>query len=156
MKKFFSVRFSKIGLLCALLMLALLILQCSPFWAYGNGKEVSLQGYVWFPADHAGLSKQLNADLGLKGNFNPSSILLFPVLTLFAGAVGIVLNLIMSDRLISAILPIISGGAAVAGYIIKPALQLGANWQLHMAVGVLVALSGIAALVLNLKSAKED
>ena len=157
MKKVFSFRLSKLGLLCALLMLALLFMQCATtFWTYGKDKAVSLQGYVWFPTDHANLSKQLNADLGLKGSFNPSTILLFPVLTLFAGAAGIVLNILMPRRFIVALLPIICGGAAIAGYLIKPVLQMGANWQLHLALAVLVLLSGIWALIQALKTKKED
>ena len=157
MKKRLSLRISAFSLLCVLLIIVLLFLQCgTTFWTYGKDKSVSLQGYIWFPADHSALNKQLNADLGLTGNFNPSSILLFPVLTLLTGAVGVVLGLLFSDRLISAILPILCGASAIVGYIIKPALQLGINWQLHLAAAVLLVLAGVVHLIKLLKATDDE
>ena len=56
MSKEVSFKRTRLGdIVCAVLMLAVLVLQFTPYWHIGEGEEqqnVSIGAYVWFPTDH--------------------------------------------------------------------------------------------------------
>jgi len=129
------------NIICIVLMGLLLVLHFMPFWSY-DGMTTSIQGYIWFPTDHAPLESYLAGQIG--GDYSINSILLMPIMVLLTTVVGIVSSISMSDNLFVGILPLGCGLIGAVGYLSKAAFHLGTNWGLHLAV--CVALAAVAAL----------
>jgi len=131
--------------LCALLMLVLLILQFMPFWQYGEETNLasSMQSYIWFPNDHKELTSYIESHID---DYNINQILLLPIITLVAGACGIVLCLIRGDHPAVHLFPAVCGVVGIWGYLSSPVYQLGSNWMLHLVV--CIALTAVAAYAL--------
>lgn len=136
----------------AVLMLALLVMQFLPFWSVEED-TVSIGGYIWMPNEHKNLTKSFRAELDDK-KFDPVRIALWPVLTLVLGAIGIVMCLLKRGSTPSFLLSIGCGLASTLGFL-NPLFQLGANWQIHLVVSILVLAAGIAGLVLALVENKK-
>ena len=171
---------------CAVLMIALLVLQFLPFWTfpacncttkcekldfnancpmcsahyktcvhipleeltagtdrldYSKEWTVSIQQFTWTPTfdscDGATeyFQKMYNTD---DYEFMVKDIVLMPILVLFGTAFGAYFCLFKSNKALSGIFPLIVGIAGVVGYLTLPVFQLGAMWQLHMALAAVV------------------
>lgn len=132
----------------ALLMALMLILQFLPYWHYGeeDALSASINGFVWFPHHHAGLTEQLtaqNADYSI----NPVA---YTTVGLFVLSVlGAVFCLRESDSALCAIFPVTAGLLGLTSYLSTPAFQAGAWRWVHVTLFVLMVVTGIAAVVLR-------
>ena len=154
MKKLFANRTAQMNSLCALLMIVLLVLQFSAFWTYGENNELScsLQSYIWFPADNTALTKHLEA---LVPGHAINSIIIMPLLVLVTAVLGIVLICVKPGQPHNALLPVACGAVGVWGYLSKAEFQLGAGWQLHLALCILIALCGLLSLIMSARGEKQ-
>lgn len=129
----------------ALLMALMLILQFLPYWHYGEADALSasINGFVWFPHHHAGLTEQLttqNADYSI----NPVA---YTTVGLFVLCVlGTVLCLRKSDSALCAIFPVTAGLLGLTSYLSTPAFQAGAWCWVHVTLFVLMTIVGVAAV----------
>lgn len=142
------------NVMCAVLMAILLVLQFVPFWHFVDGETetaVSISSYMWFPDDNKALDKHLES---LIEGHSINDMLLPPILTLVLSAVGTVLCLLKPGKVLALLLPMGCGLAAVIGYLSIPALQAGAGWGLHLALGVALVVAAAAGLALNAKSGR--
>lgn len=133
------------NILCALLMLALLAVQFTPFWQCGE-EMVSIGGFIWFPTDHVDLEKQLVSVL--QTDFAVDDMLAAPIMVLLLGAVGTVLCLLKFSQPMVLLLPVACGLSGLIGYLSTPALKTGMGWQWHVAICaamLIVAIAGFAA-----------
>lgn len=128
-----------------ILTLILLILHFSPFWSV-NGDTASLQGYIWFPNQHEGISSYLSSNI--------NGIVLFPVLQLIAGALGVVLCLIYAKSFLVSIAPVFCGAFGIAGFCSNDALKLGSTWAIMLILSILILISGIATIIFGIKESK--
>lgn len=142
-----------LNVICAVLMLVLLVLQFMPFWTYGDpATSVSIQGYIWFPGDHTGLSKAFTESVS--ADYSINDVLLMPILTLMMGAVGIVLCLIQSDNPFVSLLPAACGLAGTWGYLTGAAFHLGSGWVFHLILCIALLALGLISLI-SLLSARQ-
>lgn len=139
--------------ICVILSLLLLILQFSPFWQTEEG-AVSIQGYIWFPSSHTELQGVLREATG-NGDFSVNDILTMPILVLLTGVAGMVIGLWKRQKPLALLLPTFCGLVGVWGYLVTPVMRLGANWGLHLAVCVAMAVVGAVGL-LTLRKKPED
>ena len=129
--------------IAALLMAVLLVGQFVPYWQYGEGLSASINGYVWFPTEHQGLTEELNP-LVEKYPCNQAALVAIPVLLL--SALGVLLCLFRSDRPMTSLLPVMAGGYGLIGYLCSPVMRAGGLWWAHgIAFALLLAL-GLTAL----------
>ncbi|MGN0803667.1 MAG: hypothetical protein ACI4MF_13830 [Candidatus Faecivicinus sp.] len=138
------------SILCAIIMLALLVLQFVPFWHYGEAGEesASMNGYIWFPMDYGDLESYFAETTGKP--FDVNSILAMPILHLVLGAAGIVLCVLKRDQVWVSLFPVAVGGVGVWGFLSKPVYRLGSTWQLQLALCVVMLAIGLISLVLQL------
>jgi len=152
--KFFPNRAAAFNIVAAILMIILLVLQCAPFWQYGENQasSTSIQGYVWFPSDQKDLEAYLRDTTGVAHDVH--SILAPALQVLVIGIVGVVLCLAKADQTWPAICPVACGGCAVWGYLTNEVLRLGCNWPLHLLIGLMLVAIGILSLGLKIKELK--
>lgn len=167
---------------CALLLLATLVLQFQPFWTCTDckthkdvDKEVSIAEYIWLPKHHEPIADEMT-DLyrdvygpdykdpatGRKFKFKANYILP-SMLTVFLGSVvGIVGCVIFRKKFFLAGIPLIVGVAGILGHLSYPALQVGQNAQDHLTLFIIVTAVASVSLILGAvcairkKASKED
>jgi len=139
---------------CAMLMIALIVLQFVPFWTYGeqDDQTASVASYVWFPDRYKELDKHFQTAVG--DTYTINQIVLMPVLTLFLGAVGSVLCIVWRKSAMTGLLPACCGAVGMWGYLSKAVFRLGAGWQLHLAVCIALVLAGACVLISGLAEGK--
>lgn len=123
-------------LACALLIVLSLALQFVPFWHHEAG-SASINAYVWLPSHNAETTALLKAALG--EDFTVGQMVAWPAAQLVCGLVGLVLCLFCQESAFAPVMALVTGVVGSIGYLATPALQLGACWGLHLAVGVLLA-----------------
>lgn len=153
----------------AVLLVCLLITQLLPFWNCSNCKThkendrmISIAEYILFPLDHKSLTSDMTnvykavygEDLfdaqGKKWVFTVDEILICPLLVLVGCLLGIVLCIVMENKLYGILCGAIAGIAGVIGYLLYLPLQIGPNWQIHLAVAGVTAVASIALLVYDI------
>lgn len=153
----------------AVLLVCLLITQLLPFWNCSNCKThkendrmISIAEYILFPLDHKSLTTDMTnvykavygEDLfdaqGKKWVFTVDEILICPLLVLVGCLLGIVLCIVMENKLYGILCGAIAGIAGVMGYLLYLPLQIGPNWQIHLAVAGVTAVASIALLVYDI------
>ena len=155
MSKFFSNRTSMFNIICAILLVVLLVLHFMPFRVYGeNGETASIQGYIWFPSDHAALEKHIQETADAEHKVD--SILAMPLLVLVLGAAGAVLCVIKADQIWTAAFPIACGVCGMWGYLSKAAFKLGTNWTLHLILCIALVVVGILSFLSSFKEMKNN
>ena len=122
-----------INLICIGLMLLMLILQFVPFWHY-DGTASSINGYVWFPTDHADTEAWLQSQIG--DWFTIQHLFAQPVLQLLLAVIGIIVCLAGADSKWPLLIPAACGVVGVWGYLSESALQLGSGWIFHLIVSI--------------------
>lgn len=157
------------NIVCALLLLATLIMQFQPFWTCtdckthkGEDKVVSIAEYFWLPRHHEPIADEMT-DLyrevygpdykdpatGRKFSFKPNYILP-SVLTVFLGSiVGILGCVIFCKKFFMAGIPLIVGIAGILGQLSYPALKVGMNAQTHLILYIVVTSVAAVSLVLG-------
>lgn len=133
-----------------MLVLVLLVglLMCLPFWHYDDQK-VSMNGYVWWPYEHASIEAYFQETLGHKTDIN--SIVRMPALMFLPGLAGVILCLFQRNARWQMIATIPFGLLGVIGFLSSDALRLGSTWWL-----MLILCIGIAVVdIWELASKKE-
>ena len=153
---------------CAVLLIAVLVMQFQPFWTCskckthkGVDKEVSIAEYMWIPKHHEPIADDMT-DLyreyygpdykdpatGRKFSFKPNYILP-AMLTVFLGSiVGIVCCVLFHKKFFLTAIPLIVGIAGMLGHLSYPALQVGHNASTHLLVFIIVtAVSAVCFLL---------
>lgn len=136
--------------ICVGLMALMLVLQFLPFWSAGD-QSVSINGFVWFPSHYSELEKIFS---GANSAYDINNLVGMPILQMVAAILGIILCLTKADLGLTALLPAVCGLAGILCYV-KPEMQLGAGWMLHLLVSVVMLAMALAALVLMLLDMKE-
>ena len=131
----------------ALLLIVLLVLQFTPYWSFGEGAkagEASVSQYIWLPSDYKTLTKELEKTFD---DYSINNIIVPPIVVLVAGAVGIVLSILMAGKAVPCILPVLAGGVGLWGWLTMPVFKLGASWGIQVALMAVVLVVGIASIV---------
>ena len=153
MKKSLLIRI--INIVCAVLMLALIVLQFLPFWTTNEGVSASVQSVTWLPksANEQAVQKYFQATLG-KDVYSmlpttPSiNQLVVPALGVLAfGLLGLYFCLTKSSKPIHGIWALLCGLSCVIGYLVVPVYQLGSGWIIHVALGGVITALSIVLLV---------
>ena len=180
------------NIVCAVLMLALLVMQLLPFWTFpacnctgkcekfrGNedcpmcsvyyqacvnipaeelsagtnrldySKEwkLSIQQYVWTPTfdECGGATEYFGGIFDTKETattpeyeFMVKDIVLMPVLILVCAVFDAYLGFTKSGNSLTSIFALVAGVAGTVGYLTQPIFQLGAMWQVHLALSAVV------------------
>jgi len=127
---------SVINIACAILMLGLLICQFVPFWNM-DGQEVSIGGYAWFPTDHSDFTAHFQQLLETKEDL-AGGVALINTIVLLVGAAGLIFCLKNSADVWPAVFPTVCGVTIIVGYIVRPVFRLGAMWQLHVVLAIVM------------------
>ncbi len=137
------------------LMLALFVLQCRPLWEVA-GKEVSIQGYVWFPVDNPELTECLSMMLGRE--FKVDEIILMPILTAVLAFVGVGLSFKLAKYKALSLIPIACGLIGIWGYMSQEAFRMGSVWgrDIQLVLCVVIATLGVMPFVMPRKKKKND
>ena len=130
MSKEVSFKRTRVGaMVCAVLMLAVLVLQFTPFWHVGEGEEqqdVSIGAYVWFPSDHkevdAYMKEQVSSD------YNISGVVGVHALVLVLAVAGLALCLVKPNMPVSPVAVVGCGLSGLVGCLGMKAFQLGSTW----------------------------
>lgn len=146
--------------ICVLLMLLLLLTQFLPFWASSQSESgsVSISTYFWNPREHKDVAEDLK-DLymeiygpGLRSangkayKFTANEILMPTLFIFITAAVTTVLCTLLAKHPLSAAAPFVGGLTGTIGYATVPALQVGQNWQLHLALSIAVLIVSVISL----------
>lgn len=131
------------NVICAVLMLALLLFQALPFWDIGT-QQISIQQYIGFPADYPELTSYFQAQLN--PDFMVNDVVLMPIIVLVIGLLGAVFCIWKCKKCWVFLFPMICGIAGMWGYLTNPAFQMGAMWQLHLVLSILMTLLSIVPL----------
>lgn len=146
MKNTFSLLTKIIGIVCAVLMLASLVLQFVPCWEIEDG-TMSISEYVWFPYHHNDFTKEYREwtgdDMLSSGDLSGSN----PLLLAF-GVLGIVFCLIRSKKAWVYLLPIVCGVCVLSQCL--PVLSYGAQYLIGTALYMPLLMLGVAQTVLGI------
>lgn len=145
-------------LISAVLMVAMIALQFTPFWSLGEeGAEIvsSIGQYIWRPSDCKPLEKALKAVESVGSDFKVGHMVLWPVVLLVASAAGAVLCVIKPKFYLTSAATIVAGLAGMIGYLTVPALKLGTNWALHMGLSAVILAAGVLMLYMQLKKTQK-
>lgn len=141
-----------VNILCVVLLIGVLVTQFLPFWSYEAKDEtvtVSIDGYVWFPEDHKELTKDFGEILQIteKKKIQPN-LVIEAALLFVACVVSIIFLVAKSGHKFTAVLPLITGILGIKQYLGNYLFQIGQNWQLHLAVCIVLAVVAASNLVL--------
>lgn len=153
MSKEVSFKRTRLGaIVCAVLMLAVLVLQFTPYWHIGEGEEqqdVSIGAYVWFPTDHkevdAYMKEQVSSD------FNISGVVGVHSLVLVLSAAGLVLCLVKPAMPVSPVLVMGSSVSGLVGCLGMKAFQLGSTWAVLLILFIAALVMGGLTLYWRMK-----
>lgn len=126
---------------CVILSLVALGLQFLPFWDMGSEVGIlSIADVLWFPHKHMGIDAYFEGFLVVDRVANPfviNQVILVPVLIFAAAILGLVLPFTMKNKGY-VIAPLACGLLTVIGYLVRPELQMGSGWYLHLIPGALL------------------
>lgn len=145
-------RVSIVNIVCAMLMLALLVLQFTPFWQYGaEGETASIGDYVWFPNKNTQVDSYLKASID---GFTIDHVVTVAVMMLVLSAAGAVMCFIRPHMTVTPVVTVACGLEGMYAYLAKPALRLGMNWSLHLTLCVVLVLLGALVLYWKMRESK--
>ena len=156
------------NIVCAVLLLATLIMQFLPFWTCdackshkGEEVEISLSDYLWFPNEHDKFADEMT-DLykdtygknyrgpdGRKFKFQANEILPTALPAFLGSVFGIILCVVLRKKFFVAALPLYVGISGIIGYTSCLALTVGMNVTLHLVAAIAVAAVGGLTFVLG-------
>lgn len=116
---------------------------------YSKEWKLSIQQYVWTPTfDSCGGAteyfggifdvKETKTNPGYE--FMVKDIVLMPILVLVCAVFGAYFSFVKSDKALTSIFSLVAGVSGVLGYLTVPVFQLGAMWQLHLAISAVILL----------------
>ena len=141
-----------LNLVSAIIMVILLVMQFMPYWHLGDeAKDVSIQGFTWFPTDHKDLESKI-AEKTRDVDFVVTHIIAMPILELLLCAAGAVCCCFMSKNPLMLLFPSAAGLFGLWGYLTQPAFRLGGTWLVHVAICVALLILGAGGLFLGMKN----
>lgn len=153
MSKEVSFKRTRLGaIVCAVLMLAVLVLQFTPYWHIGEGEEqqdVSIGAYVWFPTDHKEVDTYMKEQVS--SDFNISGVVGVHTLVLVLSAAGLVLCLIKPTMPVSPVLVMGSSVSGLVGCLGMKAFQLGSTWAVLLILFIAALVMGGLTLYWRIK-----
>lgn len=141
-------------IVCAVLMLAVLVLQYMPYWSFDTDSS-SIADYLWWPDHHKALTKELRGILGR--DFEVRLIAPMPLIVLLAGILGMIVCVWKPGKVGSFIFPLIAGATAVIGFLTVPAFSLGSTYIVQIVVSALLiitAISGGIFSIMNMRTTR--
>ena len=156
------------NLVCAVLLLATIVMMCQPFWTCSGckthkevEKDVSVAEYMWIPKHHTPIAEDMtdyykeiygknyrDAE-GRKFKFKANEILP-TMLTAFLGSiVGILGGIFLRKKFYVAVAPLVVGVAGIIGFTTCPALMIGKSTQAQLILAIVVAAAGLISLVIG-------
>jgi len=133
---------------CAILMVALLILQFTPFWKL-DGQQISIGGYIWFPTDHEDLTAHFREVVA--PDFKVDSLVLSSLIQLLLPAAGIALLLYDKESIYIPICSAVCGIGLLWTYLSKPVFRLGSSWMIYPVLSAILLLSALIAIYVRKK-----
>ena len=133
---------------CAILMVALLILQFTPFWELG-GQQISIGGYIWFPGSHEELTAHFQEIVA--PDFKVDSLVLSSLIQLLLPAAGIGLLIYNRESIFVPVCTAVCGAGTIWSFLSKAAFRLGNNWYLYLVLGIILIVAAIASVYLRYK-----
>lgn len=143
--KSYSTTIRLVSYLSAALMLAQVILMFVPY--YNNGEvTTSIQGYVWLDfAAFKNYFKDVFAGMGLEYKINDE--VGGPILVLVLGVVGIVFNVIASEKIRAIVISLAYGIAGLWAFLTTITLKLGSMWIVHLILMIVVLVLAVLNIV---------
>ena len=116
---------------------------------YSKEWKLSIQQYVWTPTfDSCGGAteyfggifdvKETKTNPGYE--FMVKDIVMMPILVLVCAAFGAYFSFVKSEKPLTSIFSLVAGVAGTVGYLTVPVFQLGALWQVHLAISIVILL----------------
>lgn len=116
---------------------------------YSKEWKLSIQQYVWTPTfDSCGGAteyfggifdvKETKTNPGYE--FMVKDIVMMPILVLVCAAFGAYFSFVKSEKPLTSVFSLVAGVAGTVGYLTIPVFQLGALWQIHLAISIVVLL----------------
>ncbi len=147
------------NLASVLLIVVLIAMQFLPFWTFDaevrteNGKETvttvaSIAKYVWNPADCRDLTEDFGEILDIKKPM-VTHFVTEAVLVMWLGAVAVILTLIKLNIPWMSLLSLAVGVIGVIQFLGQKVMQLGANWQAHLAVAAVLTVVSLTSVVIT-------
>lgn len=153
MSKEVSFKRTRLGaIVCAVLMLAVLVLQFTPYWHIGEGEEqqnVSIGAYVWFPTDHKEVDTYMKEQVS--SDFNISGVVGVHSLVLVLSVAGLVLCLVKPAMPVSPVLVMGSSVSGLVGCLGMKAFQLGSTWAVLLILFIAALVMGGLTLYWRMK-----
>ena len=176
------------NIVCAVLMIALLLMQLLPFWTfpactctgkceklntdtscamckvyykacvnipaeelsagtnrldYSKEWDLSIQEYTWMPTfDSSAGATDYFADIFDTDDYEymVKDIVIMPILVLFGTVFGAYICFTKSSKSLSSVFCLVVGLAGTIGYLTMPIFQMGALWQIHLALSAVILL----------------
>lgn len=142
-------------IICAVLMLAVLILQYLPsYWTAGEDSS-SIADYVWWPHHHKDITKEFRNIFGR--DYEVQQMVLMPVTVLIATILGIVVCILSPGKIGAFIIPLIDGAMGLYGFLTVPVFSLGSTYIVQIiACALLVATAVVGSVFAILNSRKNN
>lgn len=135
-----------LGIVCALVMLAVVALQFIPAWEMDD-QSLSVAEYVWFPYDHSDFTKYFRVELD-DSLTNAGDIAGGHAILLVLGVIGAVFCVVKSNKL-SFVLGAAMGLYGLYEYFMQPLYVLTPLGMPLLALCGVIAAVSIAGLVLT-------
>ena len=139
---------SRCASVCAVLMLALLVLQFLPFWNTG-ADTVSIGQYIWFPSDHADVTELIRPHTD--GQIPINDVALPCVLMLLLSAGTLIFWIFSRKNLFLPLCSLIGSIAGIWVCIATPAFRMGNLWWLILVISLLGAAASLLTLFVRLQ-----
>lgn len=149
-----------IGIVCILLMIALLVTQFLPYWTIGEDTSLSISDYTWFnyKTEYKGFIKEMKtqiADAGLMDKETDAwkklainDFVYPPVILMLVSLFGLGFCPFKLGKPLGMAFNLAVGCIGIWMYTGHPIYQLGANWQLHFILSiVLTALASVNIII---------
>ncbi len=132
-----------LSILATALLLGVVVMQYQPFWSVDD-ETVSITDYVWLTKEHKDVTKHFKSYM--KDNYDikysTNDIATMPVALLLCAAVSLVVCVLKPGAWPHPLLVAGAGGYGAWGFLSQPLFQLGANWQMHLALCIAAAVVG--------------
>ena len=145
-KKYPSVTLCNV--VCVILMVALLILQFTPFWEL-DGQQISIGGYIWFPTSHEDLTSHFQE--AINADFKVDSLVLSSLAQLLLPAAGIGLLIYNRESLYIPVCAAVCGAGTLCSFLFKTAFQQGVHWYLYPVLAVILLIAASVSVYVRYK-----
>ena len=137
-------------IICAVLMLALVVCLFMPFWTVGT-ESISMQEYIWMPEANEAFTDYFQD--AIHKDFRVNDVTLVPIFVLVSGVLGAYFCLIKRSKLGACVCTLCCGIIGMIGFLTSPAMQMGAYWQVYLALSIVVTAFGVFMAVQCIKRA---